>query len=363
MPVANPKRTSKYNPNRKHPVTKKIQKHAGVDLVDTKISKAPILATASGTVRLVKDTGKTGYGKYVIITHNIGGQMYESVYAHLSAFNVKLGQKVKQGDKIGVMGNTGIGTGIHLHFELHRGKYLYANGTYPTSFDPWPWISPFKMRAAAPGLGLVKEAEGFEPNAYLCPAKVMTIGYGLTKWPNGNPVKRGDKITKAEAEILLEQQVNEHAAAIFNYVKVPLTQNQFDALASFCYNLGANILAKDPALTRYINAKDWENTTRVIALYNKAGGKITNGLVKRRKAEVTLFLNGLEGERVFKYSSASLKKDHEITRESIARRKIIVEAAIAAGYDETWRDKLNDGTITADDVDALAAGTLVKMHK
>ena len=63
------------------------------------------------------------------------------------------------------------------------------------------------------------------------------------------------------------------------------------------------------------------------------------------------------------YSSGSLKAEHDITRESAARRKIIVEAAIKAGYNEVWREKLEDGTITADDVDALAAGTLVKIHK
>ncbi|MBD8037067.1 N-acetylmuramoyl-L-alanine amidase [Solibacillus sp. A46] len=68
-----------------------------------------------------------------------------------------------------------------------------------------------------------------------------------------------------------------------------------------------------------------------------------------------------EEEKV--YSSGTLKAEHDITRESAARRKIIVEAAIKAGYNEIWREKLEDGTITADDVDALATGTIVKNHK
>ncbi|WP_079523951.1 lysozyme [Solibacillus isronensis] len=148
---------------------------------------------------------------------------------------------------------------------------------------------------------------------------------------------------------------------MFNYVKIPLTQNQFDALASFCYNIGANVLAKDPTLTRFINAKDWANVTRVMQLYKKASGKVLKGLVDRRKDEISLFLNGLEEEKV--YSSGVLKAEHEETRSSAARRKIIVEAAIAAGYNKIWREKLKEGTITADDVDALAAGTLVKIHK
>ncbi|WP_139377682.1 M23 family metallopeptidase [Solibacillus isronensis] len=157
---------------------------------------------------MVKTT-KGGYGKHIIITHNMGGQVYESVYAHLKTFNVKTGQTVKQGQQIGVMGNTGIGTGIHLHFELHRGQYQYANGNYPTSFDPWPWINQdhFKMGVSTIGISLIQKWEGFYVAAYLCPAKIWTIGYGLTKWPNGTPVKQGEKITKAEALILLKQQV------------------------------------------------------------------------------------------------------------------------------------------------------------
>lgn len=68
-----------------------------------------------------------------------------------------------------------------------------------------------------------------------------------------------------------------------------------------------------------------------------------------------------EDEKV--YSSPSLKAEHEVTRSSAARWKIIVDAAIKAGYNEVWREKLEKGTITADDIDALAAGTLVKIHK
>lgn len=68
-------------------------------------------------------------------------------------------------------------------------------------------------------------------------------------------------------------------------------------------------------------------------------------------------------EEVKVYSSLSLKTEHETTRSSAARREIIVKAAVAAGYNKSWLDKLANGTVTADDVDALAAGTLIKMHK
>lgn len=324
-PVENMKLTSKYDPKRIHPVLKIVRKHAGVDLINTKIAKAPIFAAAAGTVQLVKTT-KDGYGKYIIIRHNLGGQIYESLYAHLDSFSVKQGQTVKQGQQIGVMGNTGIGTGIHLHFELHRGVYLFENYTYPNSFDPWPWIQPYSMRISEAGLALIKKAEGMYTNAYLCPAKVWTVGYGLTKWPNGKAVKKGDKITKAEAEVLLEQQVNEHASAIFDYVKIPLTKNQFDALASFCYNLGKNILKQDQALTHYINAKDWANVTRVMQLYNKASGKVQNGLINRRKDEIALFLKGLEVDDLV-FTNTDLKEIYATRHDSKATKELLLASA------------------------------------
>lgn len=338
MPVDNPRLTSKYNPKRLHPKLNVIRKHAGVDLVNTKIAKAPIYAAAAGTVRLVKTT-KDGYGKYIIITHQIGSQKYETVYAHLHSFSVKQGQKVKQGERIGTMGNTGIGTGIHLHFEIHKGAYVFDNYKYPNAIDPWPLIQPFKMSISKVGLELIKKWEGFYPNAYLCPAKVWTIGYGLTKWPNGSAVKKGDKITQAEALALLEQQVNEHASAIFDYVKIDLTQNQFDALASFCYNLGKHILGKDPALTRYINAKDWANTTRVMQLYNKASGKVLQGLVDRRKDEVDLFNKGItKGKGVLKLNETGRSEIRQFLKK--ARDKGIIDKnfhtdAKIAKYDDT----------------------------
>lgn len=378
-PVKNPRLTSKYDPFRPHPVLKgTIRKHAGIDLVDTKVRNAPILATADGTVRLVKTT-KDGYGKHMILSHTIGGQLYESCYAHLDGFNVKQGQTVKQGQQIATMGNTGIGTGIHLHFEIHRGLHLVNNFTYPNAFDPLQWVmGDFKMKISEAGLDLIKKWEGFKGKAYVCPAGKWTIGYGTTKWPNGKAVKSGETITEKEAAIILEQQVNEHSKTIFTYVKVALNQNQFDALASFQYNLGPHIL-KGSNLVKALNKKDWVDAARLIGLYNKATNprtgkkEVLEGLNNRRKDEVALFTNTatagtgsntLQKERVrmFDYSSDALKKEHEVTRDSAARREMIVEAAIAAGYNEAhWREKLAEGKVTADDADALAAGTLVKL--
>lgn len=137
-PIDNPRKTSNYG-MRLHPVLKVMRLHAGVDLVNNTGGKVPVYASAEGRVRLVK-TSKDGYGKHVIMTHIIDGVKYETVYAHLDVYSVKVGDKLKQGAKLGIMGNTGIGTGIHLHFEIHKGTYSYAGGTYPTSLDPMKFI-------------------------------------------------------------------------------------------------------------------------------------------------------------------------------------------------------------------------------
>ena len=95
-----------------HPVYKIKKFHEGMDF------SAPIgtevYATGDGTVSVV-ETSYSGYGKHVKINHGFG---YESIYAHMSKFNVKVGQKVKRGDVIGYVGSTGISTGPHLHYEV-----------------------------------------------------------------------------------------------------------------------------------------------------------------------------------------------------------------------------------------------------
>ncbi len=144
------------------------------------------------------------------------------------------------------------------------------------------------MKISNTALNLISKWEGFYPNAYLCPANVWTIGYGTTKWPNGQAVKPGQMIKKDEAWELLRKQVQEHANTIEQYVKVPLNQNQYDALASFQYNLGRNIL-KNSALLNYLNARQWDKACNEMLLYCNAGGKKLQGLVNRRKDEVALF--------------------------------------------------------------------------
>lgn len=357
IPVDNHKITSKYNPARKHPVTGKIQMHAGIDLINTKVGKAPIYATAAGKVRLVKTT-KDGYGKYIIITHDIDGVKYESVYAHLDSFLVVQGDLVKQGDRIAYMGNTGIGTGVHLHFELHKGTYNYGNGTYPTSFDPEPHVTKKEveiintdskeMKVSKVGLNLIKKFEGFYEKAYLDVVKVPTIGYGTTKWEDGKSVKLGEKITLERATTLLERQVNEHASTIKKYIKVPLNQNQFDALASFQYNLGSGILAKYPKLAEYINTGQLKKAADLMLEFNKAGGKVFQGLVNRRKAEVELFNKPINNELK---EEDKLKFSNETTKSAV--REFIRQSVEKGYFGKQWLETFDKGNLLQGDYEGL----------
>ncbi|MGE6604850.1 lysozyme [Lysinibacillus fusiformis] len=150
------------------------------------------------------------------------------------------------------------------------------------------------MKVSSKGLSLVKKWEGFYSKAYIDPVGVVTIGYGTTKWVDGSKVKMGQTITAQQALDLLERQVNEHASTIPQYVKRTLSQSQFDALASFQYNLGKHILAKNPTLVNALNRGDWVTATQQMLLYNKGrvGGvlQVLRGLDNRRREEVQLFM-------------------------------------------------------------------------
>jgi|TARA_R100001530_G_scaffold130055_1_gene100735 lysozyme len=139
------------------------------------------------------------------------------------------------------------------------------------------------MKISQEGIALIKKFEGCELEAYKCPAGVWTIGYGHTK-----DVKEGDVINKDEANYLLEEEMIEYEGYINDMVDVPLEQNQFDALTSWVYNLGSSNLMSSTMLT-LLNESKYNEIPQQIKRWNKAGGKVLDGLVKRREAEALLF--------------------------------------------------------------------------
>lgn len=139
------------------------------------------------------------------------------------------------------------------------------------------------MKISQKGIEVIKKFEGCKLEAYKCPAGVWTIGYGTTKG-----VTDGMKITKEKAEELLKLDIDKFEKTVLKLVKVDLNQSQFDALVSFTYNLGEGNLSKS-TLLKMLNNKDYYGASQEFIRWNKAGGKVLNGLIRRREAERNLF--------------------------------------------------------------------------
>ena len=143
------------------------------------------------------------------------------------------------------------------------------------------------MKISSSGLDLIKHFEGFEPEAYLCPAGLLTIGYGST----GKHVTRGQTITQAGATALLARDVVRFENAV-NKLGVTLTQNQFDALVAFVYNVGESSFNAS-TLVKRLKAGDMTGAAAQFGVWNKARVKgvltVLKGLTTRRAAEAALF--------------------------------------------------------------------------
>ena len=140
------------------------------------------------------------------------------------------------------------------------------------------------------GLDLIKEFESFKSKPYLCPSQKATIGWGSTYYPDGKKVTLQDKeITEEKAFEILEYIANKDFGSNINkVVKVPLNQNQFDALVSFAYNIG-NGNFNSSTLLRWLNQGNYKEASIQLLRWDKSKGIVLNGLTKRRKAEKALF--------------------------------------------------------------------------
>ena len=137
QPVTNKelKRLSSGYGRRIDPYYKKPKFHYGVDF--SAPQGTPIYATGNGTVKKTKKS-RRGFGNHIVIDHGYG---YESLYAHMQKYTVRRGQKVKRGDLIGYVGNSGKSTAPHLHYEVHKNgtkvnpAYYFHNDLTPEEFD------------------------------------------------------------------------------------------------------------------------------------------------------------------------------------------------------------------------------------
>ena len=147
------------------------------------------------------------------------------------------------------------------------------------------------MKASQACIDLIKQFEGFSSKPYLCPAGKATVGFGSTFYEDGTPVKLTDPpITEERAkDIVYTVLYKQFEYALNNAISVPVTQNQFDALLDWTYNVGVGNM-KTSTLLRKLNQKDYAGAADQLLMWNKAGGKELAGLTKRRQAERALFL-------------------------------------------------------------------------
>lgn len=144
------------------------------------------------------------------------------------------------------------------------------------------------MITSQKGIDLIKKFEGLRLKAYQDAVGVWTIGYGTIMYPDGTRVKKGDVITEDRAEALLIMDVARRSAAIGN---IKVSQNQFDAIVSFCYNLGLGAWNKSTLRKKIIQDRNDPTIRDEFMKWVNAGGKRLPGLVRRRKQEADLYFS------------------------------------------------------------------------
>lgn len=196
---------------RVHPVKKERKHHNGTDIVPGRGGKAPYIeAFADGKVLRAKVSTAPGggFGHFVVLQHKIDGEFYTSLYAHLAegSIQVKAGQKVTAGTVLGKMGTTGMSTGVHLHWEIWKGK---DHGWSP---DGKGFVEPVgfvkALRAAEKAKGFAKEATPEDapdvPNidekpAVKKPAAPKAAAPRAVAKPKSHKVASGDTLGKIAA--------------------------------------------------------------------------------------------------------------------------------------------------------------------
>lgn len=215
------------------------------------------------------------------------------------------------------------------------------------------------------GLDLIKDFEGLELEAYQDIVGIWTIGYGHTSMAGPPEVVPGMEITEAEAEDILRRDLGQYEDAVERAVKVDITQNMFDALTSITYNIGVNGM-KNSTFIKRLNNKDYEGAAEAMQWWNKAGGKVVNGLKRRRAAEAALFLEGWTGAEDEDVTSDDPRgaqvEENSPRRPSLGSSRTVGGATAAGGAGAVgagsviMRDRDEDAGETADDTGSAPTG-------
>nr|DAZ46219.1 MAG TPA: Lysozyme [Caudoviricetes sp.] len=144
------------------------------------------------------------------------------------------------------------------------------------------------MKLSQRGIDLIKQFEGYSSKAYPDPATggaPWTIGYGTTKG-----VKPGMVITAQQAEKMLRDDVAKFESGVSSLITAPTTQGQFDAMVSLAYNIGLGNFGKSTLLKKH-NARCYTCAADQFRVWNRANGKVMNGLTKRRADERQVYMS------------------------------------------------------------------------
>ena len=143
-------------------------------------------------------------------------------------------------------------------------------------------------------LEIIKQFEGCKLKAYKCPAGVWTIGWGNTVYLDGSKVQEGDSITQADADVMLQKTVDGFKTQVKRIVPGTLPEGAVDALTSFAYNVGVGALQKSTLLKRIKeNPMNLKAIETEFARWNKGGGKVLPGLVRRRAMEYKMYADAV----------------------------------------------------------------------
>lgn len=147
------------------------------------------------------------------------------------------------------------------------------------------------MKTNQKGIDLMHEFESCRLEAYLCPAKIWTIGWGNTYYADGTSVKSGDRISQEQANRLFEVILSKFESQVYKSVKPMINSNQFSALVCFTYNVGIGNFLKSTLLKKVnLNPND-PTIIDEFMKWNKGGGVVLNGLTRRRKSESDLYFS------------------------------------------------------------------------
>lgn len=152
------------------------------------------------------------------------------------------------------------------------------------------------MRISEKGILLIKRWEGFSADPYLCPAGVVTIGYGSTYYENGVKIKMSDPpVSEKRADAMLRNIVRHYELGVDSMTRDDITQNQFDALVSFAYNVGLEAMRKSTLLKKVNANPDDRLISNQFLRWNRSSGKVLQGLTKRRIEEARIYFSHLIG--------------------------------------------------------------------